>query len=60
MADEPMSGTGDRCHVVALGGPAELLEMVQAERPMLAAGEYKIEVELAQNVDRPRRWEERA
>jgi hypothetical protein len=55
-----MSGTGDRCHFVALGGLAEVLEMVQTERPMLAVGEYKIEVELAQNVDRPRRWEERA
>jgi hypothetical protein len=36
---------------VAFGGPAEVLELVQAERPMLAIDEDEIEVELPQNVD---------
>ena len=48
---------GDRCHVVALGGPAEVLELVQAKRPMLAIDEDEIEVELPQNVDHPWRRE---
>jgi len=38
-------------------GPAEILELVQAKRPMLAIDEDKIEVELPQNVDHPWRWE---
>ena len=42
---------------MALGGPAEVLELVQAERPMLAVDEDEIEVELPQNVDDPRGWE---
>ena len=58
MVDEPMSGTpGDRCHIMAFGGPAEVLKLVQAERPLLAIDEDEIEVELPQNVDDPRRWE---
>src|SRR5215831_8625793 len=39
------------------GGPAEVLELVQAERPVLAIDKDKIEVELPQNVDDPRGWE---
>src|SRR5271167_237692 len=42
---------------MAFGGPAEILELVQAERPMLAIDEDEIEVELPQNVDHPWRWE---
>jgi hypothetical protein len=42
---------------MAFGGPAEVLELVQAERPMLAIDKDKIEVELPQNVDDPRGWE---
>src|SRR5262245_24652638 len=38
---------------MALGGPAEVLELVEAERPMLAIDEDEIEVELPQNVDHP-------
>src|SRR5487761_1429468 len=39
------------------GGPAEVLKLVQAERPMLAIDEDEVEVELAQNVDHPWGWE---
>src|ERR1700722_20661665 len=42
---------------MAFGGPAEILELVQAKRPMLAIDEDEIEVELPQNVDDPRGWE---
>ncbi len=42
---------------MAFGGPAEVLELVQAERPMLAVDEDEIEVELPQNVDHPWRRE---
>jgi hypothetical protein len=42
---------------MAFGGPAEVLELVQAKRPMLAIDEDEIEVELPQNVDHPWRWE---
>src|SRR5712691_390372 len=42
---------------MAFGGPAEVLELVQAERPMLAIDEDEIEVELPQNVDHPWGWE---
>src|SRR5229473_4602076 len=42
---------------MALGRPAEVLKLVQAERPMLAIDEDEIKVELPQNVDRPWRWE---
>ena len=42
---------------MAFGGPAEVLELVQAKRPMLAIDEDEIEVELPQNVDHPRGWE---
>src|SRR4051794_29611143 len=42
---------------MAFGGPAEVLERVQAKRPMLAIDKDKIEVELPQNVDHPWRWE---
>ena len=55
-----MSGT--LAIVVTLSRSAVLQrssKMVQAERPVLAVGDDKIEVELAQNVDRPPRWEER-
>src|ERR1700751_270880 len=38
---------------MAFGGPAEVLELVQAKRPMLAIDEDEIEVELPQNVDAP-------
>src|SRR5262245_19749433 len=55
MVDEPMSGNpGDRCHVVPLGGPAEVLKLVQAKRLVLAIDKDEIEVELPQNVDDPR------
>jgi hypothetical protein len=39
---------------MAFGGPAEVLELVQAKRPMLAIDEDEIEVEHPQDVDRPR------
>src|SRR6516162_3222992 len=39
---------------MAFGGPAEVLELIQAERSMLAIDEDEIEVELPQNVDHPR------
>src|ERR1700737_382820 len=42
---------------MALGCPAEVLELVQAERPMLAIDKDEIEVELPQNVDDPWGWE---
>src|SRR6266705_2621533 len=42
---------------MAFGGPAGVLELVQAERPMLAIDEDEIEVELPQNVDHPWGWE---
>src|SRR5258705_1039412 len=42
---------------MAFGGPAEVLKLVQAERPMLAIDEDEIEVELPQNVDHPWGWE---
>ena len=42
---------------MAFGGPAEVLKLVQTERPMLAIDEDEIEVELAQNVDHPWGWE---
>jgi hypothetical protein len=42
---------------MAFGGPAEVLELVQAKRPMLAVDEDEIEVELPQNVDHPWGWE---
>src|SRR6266436_7768724 len=42
---------------MAFGGPAEVLELVQAERPVLAVDEDEIKVELPQNVDDPRGWE---
>src|SRR6202030_914644 len=42
---------------MAFGGPAQVLELVQAERPMLAIDEDEIEVELPQNVDHPWGWE---
>src|SRR5713101_443032 len=42
---------------MAFGGPAEVLELVQAERPMLAIDKDEIEVELPQNVDHPWGWE---
>src|SRR3954465_7318858 len=42
---------------MAFGGPAEVLELVQAERPMLAIDEDEIEIELPQNVDHPWGWE---
>src|SRR6202048_3665465 len=42
---------------MAFGGPAEVLELVQAKRPMLAIDEDEIEVELPQNVDHPWGWE---
>src|SRR5437588_164924 len=48
---------GDRCHVVAFGGAAEVLKLVQAEWPMLAIDKDVIEVELPQNVGHPWRWE---
>src|SRR6516164_5612367 len=42
---------------MAFGGPAEVLELVEAKRPMLAIDEDEIEVELPQNVDHPCGWE---
>src|SRR5215469_17538849 len=42
---------------MAFGGPAEVLELVKAERPMLAIDKDEIEVELPQNVDDPWGWE---
>src|SRR5438270_1728579 len=42
---------------MAFGGPAEVLELIQAERPMLAIDEDEIEVELPQNIDHPWGWE---
>src|ERR1700730_17757399 len=42
---------------MALGGPAQVLELVQAKRPMLAIDEDEIEVELPQDVDHPWGWE---
>src|SRR5262249_20809262 len=42
---------------MAFGGPANVLKLVQAKRPMLTIDEYEIEVELSQNVDHPRGWE---
>src|SRR5437016_12848995 len=42
---------------MAFCGPAEVLELVQAKRPMLAVDEGEIEVELPQNVDHPWGWE---
>src|SRR5262252_3196355 len=42
---------------MAFGGPAEVLELVQAERPVLAIDEDEIEVELPENVDHPWGWE---
>src|SRR5580704_17305085 len=42
---------------MTFGGPAEVLELVQAERPMLAIDEDEIEVELPENVDHPWGWE---
>src|SRR5207249_7098353 len=42
---------------MAFGGPAEVLKLVQAERPMLAIDKDEIEVELPQNVDHPWGWE---
>src|ERR1700738_3551327 len=38
---------------MAFGGPAEVLKLVQAKRPMLAIDEDAIEVERPQNVDHP-------
>src|SRR5215472_8995646 len=42
---------------MAFGGPAQILELVQAERPMLAIDKDEIEVELPENVDHPWGWE---
>src|ERR1700757_2024443 len=42
---------------MAFGGPAEVLDPVQPEWPMLAVDKDEIEVELAQNVDHPWGWE---
>src|ERR1700739_2356239 len=42
---------------MAFGGPAEVLELIEAKRPMLAIDKDKIEVELPQNVDHPWGWE---
>src|SRR3984893_7692776 len=42
---------------MAFGGPAEVLKLVQAKRPMLASDEDETEVELPQNVDDPWGWE---
>ena len=42
---------------MAFGGPAEVLELVQTERPMLAIDEHEIEVDLSQDVDHPWGWE---
>src|SRR5437899_10380611 len=39
------------------GGPTEVLELVQAKRPMLVIDKDEIEVELPQNVDHPWGWE---
>ena len=39
---------------MVFGGPAEILELVEAKRPMLAIDKDKIEVELSQNVDHSR------
>jgi hypothetical protein len=41
---------------MAFGGPADVLKLVQAKRPMLAIDEDEIEVELPQNVDHPWGW----
>src|SRR6516165_4464448 len=38
---------------MAFGGPAEVLELVQAKRPILAVDEDEIEIDLPQNVDHP-------
>jgi len=43
--------------IMAFGGAAEVLKLVEAERPMLAIDEDEIEVELPQNVDHPWGWE---
>src|SRR5437870_5218817 len=40
-----------------IGGPTEVLELVQAKRPMLAIDKDEIEFELPQNVDHPWGWE---
>jgi hypothetical protein len=42
---------------MAFGGSAQVLEMVQSKRPMLAIDEDEIEVELPQDVDHPWGWE---
>jgi hypothetical protein len=42
---------------MAFGAPAEVVELIEAERPMLAIDKDEIEVELSQNVDHPWRWE---
>src|SRR5215469_4633926 len=42
---------------MAFGGPAQVLELVQAKRPMLAIDKDEIEVELPENVDDPWGWE---
>src|ERR1700730_10796351 len=42
---------------MAFGGPAEVLKLIQAERPMLAIDKDEIEVELPQNVNHPWGWE---
>src|SRR6516164_3025332 len=42
---------------MAFGGPAQVLELVEAKRPMLAIDKDEIEVELPQNVDDPWGWE---
>jgi len=42
---------------MAFGGPAEVLKLVQTERPVFAIDKDKIEVELPQNVDHPWGWE---
>src|SRR5207237_9621379 len=47
----------DRCQILTFSGPAEVLELAQAKRPMLAIDKDEIEVELPQNVDHPRGWE---
>jgi hypothetical protein len=53
-----MSGTlAIGVHIMAFGGPAEVLKLVEAKRPVLAIDEDEIEVELPQNVDDPWGWE---
>src|SRR5271154_6114903 len=42
---------------MAFGGPAQVLELVEAKRPMLAIDKDEIEVEPPQNVDHPWGWE---